>query len=131
MSKLANGEEFVRESPYIPESDSLLRKYEIPVSHLDFKYVEQCRNVKELEKILQILQSGEEGYYPDLIACTEARLSELHPMSKMLRKQVPVLRRYDLNSDELNNIVSDVEVSSRSFLPETPLRLTLVVLRIG
>lgn len=49
------------------KSKSLLEKYDIPVSHLDYKYIETCQNSKEMERIVIILKSGEEGYYPDLL----------------------------------------------------------------
>jgi len=32
-------------------------KYDIPLSHLDHKYIPQCKDVKELEKILKVLRS--------------------------------------------------------------------------
>lgn len=32
------------------------KKYEIPLSHLDFAYIEKCTDVKELEKIIRILR---------------------------------------------------------------------------
>ena len=35
--------------------DSNSKKHNIPLDHLDFKYVEQCSNVKELEKIYKVL----------------------------------------------------------------------------
>jgi hypothetical protein len=31
------------------------KKHDIPLDHLDFKYVEQCHDVKELEKIYKVL----------------------------------------------------------------------------
>ena len=31
------------------------KKHDIPIEHLDFKYVEKCNDVKELEKIYKIL----------------------------------------------------------------------------
>jgi hypothetical protein len=33
-----------------------LTKYDIPLDHLDFKYIEGCNDVKELEKIYKILK---------------------------------------------------------------------------
>ena len=31
-------------------------KYDIPLSHLDFDYIEKCKDVKELEKIVKVLR---------------------------------------------------------------------------
>lgn len=31
-------------------------KYDIPLSHLDYGYIKECSDVKELEKILKILR---------------------------------------------------------------------------
>ena len=31
------------------------KDHNIPLEHLDFKYVEKCENIKELEKIYKIL----------------------------------------------------------------------------
>jgi hypothetical protein len=35
---------------------SLLTKYEIPVDHISFEYVEKCNDRKEMEKIVKILR---------------------------------------------------------------------------
>lgn len=32
------------------------KKYDIPLAHLDYKYIEECNDVKYLEKILRILR---------------------------------------------------------------------------
>ena len=41
------------------ESNELLyaktQKHNIPIEHLDFKYIEKCNDVKELEKIYKVL----------------------------------------------------------------------------
>ncbi len=31
------------------------KKHNIPIEHFDFKYVETCNNIKELEKIYKVL----------------------------------------------------------------------------
>ena len=36
-------------------SEETIKKHDIPIDHLDFKYVEKCNDVKELEKIYKIL----------------------------------------------------------------------------
>lgn len=71
---------------------SLLKKYEIPVEHLDFGYVKDCTNVLEVGQMLEILRSGEEGYYHELTKCTEQRLRELDPSHRMLRTEVQCQR---------------------------------------
>lgn len=48
----------------VQPTESLISKYNIPIDHFEFAYVEKCHDGRELEKILQILKSGEEGYYP-------------------------------------------------------------------
>lgn len=63
---------------------TLLEKYEIPINNLDFDYINNCEKSKEIEMILEILNSGEEGFYLDLIKYTEKKLRELNPNSKML-----------------------------------------------
>lgn len=35
---------------------SLLTKYDIPVDHISFEYVEKCNDRKEMEKIVKILR---------------------------------------------------------------------------
>jgi hypothetical protein len=35
---------------------SSLKKYEIPVDHISFEYVEKCNDRKEMEKIVKILR---------------------------------------------------------------------------
>ena len=31
-------------------------KHDVPIDHLDYRYVETCSDVKELEKILKVLR---------------------------------------------------------------------------
>ncbi|CAG9858507.1 unnamed protein product [Phyllotreta striolata] len=93
----------------IPSTETLLSKYNIPITHFDFDYVKTCNDGRELEKMLQILRSGEEGYYPDLAKCTEDRLRVVKPKSKHLKEQVRVLRKNELNKEEVNEINSDLE----------------------
>lgn len=47
--------------------ESLLTKYGIPLQHLDFQYVATTKDANELEKMVEILRSGQEGYYPELL----------------------------------------------------------------
>lgn len=49
------------------QAKSLLEKYDIPISHLDYGYIAECEDAREMERIVVILKSGEEGFYPDLL----------------------------------------------------------------
>ena len=84
----------------VEKKRTLLEKYEIPLNHLDFKYVEECKNARELEKILQILRSGEEGYFPDLTNCVENKLRELKPNSRHFRVEEKLCSRDHLSQTE-------------------------------
>lgn len=79
----------------------LLEKYEVAVENLDFTYIKQCRNRTEVEKMLEILRSGEEGYFPDLTKCAEFRLHELDPNHRMLRTEVQCQRTTQQLDDQL------------------------------
>ncbi|CAH3190861.1 unnamed protein product [Porites evermanni] len=81
----------------------------IPIEHLDYRYVEGCKNAKELEKILKVLRSGEEGVYPDLIEFTEERLKKVNPKSKSLRKENPIKTYHDLSASEEQEITDDLQ----------------------
>ncbi|TDG49962.1 hypothetical protein AWZ03_003472 [Drosophila navojoa] len=83
---------------------SLLQKYQIPISNLDFGYVEKCENAREMEKIVMILRSGEEGYFPDLTRCAEDKLKKLKPDSKLFRTEEKIQQSNVLAKHELKPI---------------------------
>lgn len=87
---------------------NLLSKYAIPISHFEYDYIEKCKDSKELEKILLILRSGEEGYFPDLENTTEKHLGIIKPKSKLLRTTMPVLKKTDLKKNNLETIFTDL-----------------------
>lgn len=89
---------------------TLLQKYEIPVNHLDFDYIRDCQDAKEVARMLLILRSGEEGYFPDLQRCTEQRLRVLNPGSKLLREEEPVLHTSALPKDEQEKVNAEMSV---------------------
>lgn len=95
------------------KKQSLLQKYNIPIDHLDFKYIATCRNVKEMERIVEILKSGEEGFYPDLTTCAENKLKELCPNSKLLRVEEPVKRQEILDKNEFECIIDMMKVMNK------------------
>jgi hypothetical protein len=100
----------------VKQKVSLLRKYDIPVEHLDFRYLEICKDSREIEKILRILKSGEEGHYPDLIAFTEEKLQTLNPLSRDLREELPALKSQYLERDMKEEILNDLSVRFYSAL---------------
>ncbi|XP_061392618.1 sperm-associated antigen 1 [Musca vetustissima] len=79
---------------------TLLERYAIPVHHLDFKYIAECNDGREIEKIVHILRSGEEGYYPDLTKCAEEKLRELKPQSRLFRVEEQIRGREALPEQE-------------------------------
>ncbi|KAM4735950.1 sperm-associated antigen 1-like [Anableps anableps] len=80
----------------------------VPVEHLDYDFIEKCKDVKYLEKILRILRSGKEGIYPHLIEFCESHLEKLNPKSRALRKENPVATKASLSKDDWNQIVDDL-----------------------
>ncbi|XP_055478649.1 sperm-associated antigen 1 [Psammomys obesus] len=85
------------------------KTFKIPIEHLDFKYIEKCSDVKHLEKILCVLRSGEEGYYPELTEFCEKRLMGLAPGSRALRKDKPAATASSFTAEEWERIDSDIK----------------------
>ncbi|XP_030890888.1 sperm-associated antigen 1 [Leptonychotes weddellii] len=85
------------------------KTFKIPVEHLDFKYIEKCSDIKHLEKILCVLRSGEEGYYPELTEFCEKRLKGLAPESRALRKDKPAATASSFTAEEWEKIDGDMK----------------------
>ncbi|XP_069393281.1 sperm-associated antigen 1 isoform X2 [Paralichthys olivaceus] len=83
--------------------------YSVHVEHLDYNYIEECKNVKYVEKILKVLRSGQEGIYPHLIEFCESHLEKLDPKSPALRKENSVATAASLLKDEWSQIVEDMK----------------------
>ncbi|KFW81073.1 Sperm-associated antigen 1, partial [Manacus vitellinus] len=80
------------------------KTYQIPISHLDYKFIEKCTDVKHLEKILRVLRSGEEGCYPELTLVCEKRIEHLDPKSRALRTDKPAATASDFTAEEWETI---------------------------
>ncbi|PKK34413.1 sperm associated antigen 1 [Columba livia] len=80
------------------------KTYQIPIAHLDYKFIEKCTDVKHLEKILRVLRSGEEGCYPELTLFCEKRIEHLDPRSRALRKDKPPATASDFTAEEWETI---------------------------
>uniref|UniRef100_A0A182MHR0 Sperm-associated antigen 1 n=1 Tax=Anopheles culicifacies TaxID=139723 RepID=A0A182MHR0_9DIPT len=84
----------------------LLEKYDLLLDHLDFDYIRQSNNGREVENILKVLRSGEEGYFPQLTAFAEERLKSLRPESKLLRKEQPLATQHTMPEEQWQNITT-------------------------
>uniref|UniRef100_A0A8C0F3P8 Sperm associated antigen 1 n=1 Tax=Bubo bubo TaxID=30461 RepID=A0A8C0F3P8_BUBBB len=84
------------------------KTYQIPIGHLDYKFIEKCTDVKHLEKILRVLRSGEEGCYPELTLFCEKRIEHLDPRSRALRKDKPAATASDFTAEEWETINSEL-----------------------
>ncbi|KAM6171799.1 sperm-associated antigen 1 [Erethizon dorsatum] len=85
------------------------KTFNIPIEHLDFKYIEKCSDIKHLEKILYVLRSGDEGYYPELTEFCEKRLRGLAPGSRALRKDKPAATASSFTTEEWEKIDGDIK----------------------
>ncbi|XP_034029742.1 sperm-associated antigen 1 [Thalassophryne amazonica] len=81
----------------------------VPVEHLDYSFIEKCKDVKYLEKILRVLRWGEEGIYPHLIQFCESHLEKLDPRSRALRKEGPVATAASFSEEEWREITDDLK----------------------
>ncbi|KAL4222400.1 Sperm associated antigen 1 [Mactra antiquata] len=85
------------------------KKYDIPLDHLEFSYINGCSDVKELERIFKVLKSKEEGYYPDLEKCCEDRLETINPNSRLLRKESHLMSKTELERNEKDELDQDLK----------------------
>ncbi|EAT35747.1 AAEL012096-PA [Aedes aegypti] len=86
----------------------LLEKYDILLEHLDYGYIEKCTDGSELEKIIKILRSGQEGHYPDLMAFAMRQLKSIKPGSKLFRQETPLVTKNSMASDRWDQINQDL-----------------------
>uniref|UniRef100_A0A182UW00 TPR_REGION domain-containing protein n=1 Tax=Anopheles merus TaxID=30066 RepID=A0A182UW00_ANOME len=87
----------------------LLQKYDLLLEHLDFEYIRQCTNGREVENIVKVLRSGEEGYFPQLTAFAEERLKSLRPESTLLRKEQPLATKHTLPEEQWREISNNLQ----------------------
>uniref|UniRef100_A0A8B9IXE6 Sperm-associated antigen 1 n=2 Tax=Amazona TaxID=12929 RepID=A0A8B9IXE6_9PSIT len=96
------------------------KTFQIPIGHLDYKFIEKCTDVKHLEKILRILRSGEEGCYPELTLFCEKRIEHLDPRSRALRKEKSAATASDFTAEEWETITGEL----MSWISEHSLKLS-------
>ncbi|XP_066539269.1 sperm-associated antigen 1 isoform X2 [Hoplias malabaricus] len=81
----------------------------VPLEHLDYSYIEKCTNVKYLEKILRVLRSGKEGFYPHLTEFCEKHIEKLDPRSRALRKDNSPATVASFSKDEWSQISNELQ----------------------
>ena len=96
------------------------RKVDVSVEMLDYEYIGKCTDTKKLRGILEVLESGAEGHYPDLIKCAEARLLSLLPE----KDRVKILRlRHKTTPQEVIEAEAELERRRREILAKDSLLL--------
>ncbi|XP_075682064.1 sperm-associated antigen 1 [Rhinoderma darwinii] len=101
------------------------KTYEMPIDHLDYKFIEECKDIKHLEKILSVLRLGEEGHYPDLTTFCEKRIESLSPNNRALRKDKPPATAADFSledwqeiDNDLKNFITDIKLKEQEPVSE-------------
>lgn len=93
----------------VPTSKSLLSKYKIPINHLSFEYIGGCSDAKELERIVRVLRSGEEGVFPNLQKVAEDQLRHFSPNNRHLRES-GLTGPQSVDKEELEHVLKDILV---------------------
>ncbi|XP_017567842.1 sperm-associated antigen 1 [Pygocentrus nattereri] len=83
--------------------------HSVPAEHLDYSYIEKCSDLKYLEKILRVLRSGKEGFYPHLTEFCEKHIEMLDPRSRALRKENSPATAANFSNDEWSQITNDLQ----------------------
>lgn len=83
------------------------------VEHLDYQYIQNCTNVKELQLLQNVLESGKEGFYPQLLEFIKTRIHTLQPVEKEIVDFVNLANELK----EMENSLSDL-VTSKSVVQE-------------
>ncbi|XP_011303067.1 sperm-associated antigen 1 [Fopius arisanus] len=86
------------------KKQSLVEKYDISLEKLSFEYITESRNVREIERMILILRSGEEGFFPELLKHAEDRLRSLKPESQVLRVAQPILTPQMLDKEQRESL---------------------------
>uniref|UniRef100_A0A2S2Q9I5 Sperm-associated antigen 1 n=1 Tax=Sipha flava TaxID=143950 RepID=A0A2S2Q9I5_9HEMI len=94
----------------IDQKRTLIEKYGIPLNHIDFDYVNKCEDPKILKGIIKILESGEEGVFPQLLRATEIRLREIKPDASILNRKLCFAQKSSdiLPNEENYDILDDI-----------------------
>ncbi|XP_057195605.1 sperm-associated antigen 1 isoform X1 [Triplophysa rosa] len=81
----------------------------VPVEHLDYDFIQSCSDLKHLERILNVLRSRQEGFYPHLIDFCEKHMEELDPKNRFLWKEKPAATAACFSSEEWSDITEELQ----------------------
>ncbi|KAJ3109248.1 Sperm associated antigen 1 [Phlyctochytrium planicorne] len=84
---------------------SVDEKFEYDVSQLDYGYVKTASDIPQLKKLLAVLRSGKEGYYPDLEKSFEDRIIELDSSYAQARSS----KQSKISFEELMSLKDDLK----------------------
>ena len=93
---------------------------DIPIEHLDYKYIDKCGSRPELERILRYLKSGKEGTWPDLERACEDKMLQLMPererMLYLARTRGPSPAEVTAASDELSSFLKEIQQEDEALM---------------
>jgi tetratricopeptide (TPR) repeat protein len=99
------------------------KKYNIPLSHFEYKYIQNCTDGKELERIYKELISGEFGSFKELENLTLERIRNVKPNSQILRQDKAPLDKSALPDDErqqLDDFLNQMKDTKRTITNDHP-----------
>ncbi|XP_059475939.1 sperm-associated antigen 1 [Neocloeon triangulifer] len=85
-----------------------IRALSFPPDYLSLEYISNCKDLKELEKILITLRDDEGGLYSHLLACVEERISHLNPNNLLLKYGSGVVPLSDLDKEHLDPLMEEM-----------------------
>lgn len=96
----------------------------IPIDELDYGYIEKCKDINKLQKILEILRSGEEGRFPALEQFTEKQLAIKNPGSLLLERCNIEKTVRDMPKNEVERTIEDLKNFTSGYSGKTNSSLT-------
>ncbi|XP_056617893.1 sperm-associated antigen 1 isoform X3 [Triplophysa dalaica] len=99
----------------------------VPVEHLDYNFIQSCSDLKHLELILNVLRSGQEGFYPHLIDFCERHMEKLDPKNRFLWKEKPAATAACFSSEEWSDITEELQWETNVRMNEVKLNDSLMI----
>uniref|UniRef100_A0A8D8XDV0 Sperm-associated antigen 1 n=1 Tax=Cacopsylla melanoneura TaxID=428564 RepID=A0A8D8XDV0_9HEMI len=89
----------------------LTSRYKIPIEFISYEHIHKLNHSREtereLEKIIKILESGELGYYPDLLKTAKDKLQQINPKHKQVRCEPEPVNKLDCLEPGLKNQIKN------------------------